>query len=148
MRRPRIKRTKEPIGSPDGDVYVLRPSADGDIRIENPNEEDRRPLAALDGEHTLEQRHEEFGEEAVGDLISQLQELVIVEDAAADDLLAPGELASFDRQLCYFSQIGGARAPSECQRRLREAGIAVLGSGGSAAGRRGLWPAVVSARCG
>lgn len=66
-------------------------------------------------------------------MISQLQELVVVEDAAAADLLAPGELASFDRQLSYFSEIGGARAPSECQRRLRKAGIAVLGSGGWAA---------------
>jgi bacteriocin biosynthesis cyclodehydratase domain-containing protein len=144
MRRPRIKRTTEPIGSPDGDVYLLRPSADGDIRIENPSEEDRRLLAALDGEHTLEQLHGEFGEEAVGDLISQLQELEVVEDAADDDLLAPGELARFDRQLRYFSDIGsGGLTPSECQRRLREARIAVLGVGGL-----GGWAAWALACCG
>lgn len=64
MRRPRIKRTTERIGSPDGDIYLLRPSADSDIRIENPGEEDRRLLAALDGERTIEQLHEEFGEKA------------------------------------------------------------------------------------
>ncbi len=149
MRRPRIKRTTEPIGSPDGDVYLLRPSADGDIRIENPNEEDRRLLAALDGEHTLEQLHEEFGEEAVGDLISQLQELVVVEDAADDDLLAPGELARFDRQLRYFSDDRWRRgrprsASGGCARR----GSRCSGSAASAAGRRGRWPAAVSARCG
>ena len=90
MRRPRIKRTTESIGSPDGDIYLLRPSAGSDIRIEKPNEEERQLLAALDGEHTLEQLHEEFGEEEVDDMISQLQELEVVEDAADDDLVADG----------------------------------------------------------
>lgn len=144
MIRPRIKRTTESISSPDGDLYLLRPSADNDIRIEQPDEEDRRLLAALDGEHTLEQLHEEFGEEAVGDLISQLQELAVVEDAADDDLLAPDELARFDRQLRYFSDVGGGGlTPSECQRRLREARIAVLGVGGL-----GGWAAWALACCG
>jgi bacteriocin biosynthesis cyclodehydratase domain-containing protein len=142
--RPRIKRTTESITAPDGDLYLLRPSADNDIRIEQPDEEDRRLLAALDGEHTLEQLHEEFGEEAVGDLISQLQELAVVEDAADDDLLAPGELARFDRQLRYFSDVGGSGlTPSECQRGLREARVAVLGVGGL-----GGWAAWALACCG
>ena len=144
MIRPRIKRTTESISSPDGDLYLLRPSADNDIRIEQPDEEDRRLLAALDGEHTLEQLQEEFGAEAVGDLISQLQELAVVEDAADDDLLAPDELARFDRQLRYFSDVGsGGLTPSECQRRLREARIAVLGVGGL-----GGWVAWALACCG
>ena len=130
MRRPRIKRTTESVLSPDGDLYLLRPSADGDIRIEKPTEDDRRLLAALDGEHAIEQLHEEFGVEAVADLISQLGELEVVEDAADDDLLGAGELARFDRQLRYFSDIGGERTPSECQERLREAKVAVLGVGG------------------
>jgi bacteriocin biosynthesis cyclodehydratase domain-containing protein len=144
MRRPRIKRTTEPIDAPDGDLYLLRPSAEGDIRIENPEEEDLRLLRALDGEHTLEQLHTEFGEEAVGDLISQLQELEVVEDAADDDLLAAGELARFDRQLRYFSDVGVAGlTPSECQRRLREAKVAVLGVGGL-----GGWSAWALSCCG
>lgn len=131
MLRPRIKRTTEPIDSPEGDLYLLRPSADNDIRIEKPSEEDRRLLAALDGEHTLEQLKAEFGEEAVGDLISQLQELEVVEDAADDERLEPGDLARFDRQLRYFSDVGRLELPpSECQRRLREAKVAVLGVGG------------------
>lgn len=144
MRRPRIKRTTEPIDAPDGDVYLLRPSAEGDIRIESPEEQDLRLLRALDGEHTLEQLHEEFGEEAVGDLISQLQELEVVEDAADDDLLDAGELARFDRQLRYFSDVGPpGLPPSECQRRLREAKIAVLGVGGL-----GGWAAWALSCCG
>jgi bacteriocin biosynthesis cyclodehydratase domain-containing protein len=109
----------------------MRPSAGSDIRIEKPDAEERQLLEALDGEHTLEQLQQRFGGEAVGDLISQLQELEVVEDAADDDLLPAGELARFDRQLRYFSDIGPpGLTPSECQRRLREAKVAVLGVGG------------------
>ena len=144
MLRPRIKRTTEEIGAPDGDVYLLRPSAENDIRIERPKEEDRRLLAALDGEHTTEQLREEFGEETVADTLSQLEELGVVEDAADDERLAPGELDRFDRQLRYFSDIGGSDLPpSECQRRLREAKVAVLGVGGL-----GGWAAWALACCG
>jgi molybdopterin-synthase adenylyltransferase len=131
LQRPRIKRTTEQIETPEGDVYLLRPSADSDIRIEKPDADERRLLAAVDGEHTLEQLQEEFGAEAVEDLISQLGELEVVEDAADDQLLAPDELARFDRQLRYFSDVGRrGLTPSECQRRLGEAKVAVLGVGG------------------
>ncbi len=131
MHRPRIKRTTEPVGSPDGDVYLMRPSAGNDIRIEKPNEEQRQLLEALDGEHTLEQLQEQFGEEEVADTIAQLEELEVIEDAADDDLVPAAELARFDRQLRYFSDIGPrGLTPSESQRRLREAKVAVLGVGG------------------
>jgi molybdopterin-synthase adenylyltransferase len=131
VQRPRIKRTTEQIETPEGDVYLLRPSAENDIRIEQPDEKERRLLASLDGEHTIDQLHAEFGAEAVDDVVSQLGELEVVEDAADDELLAPGELARFDRQLRYFSDVGPrGLTPSECQRRLREAKVAVLGVGG------------------
>ena len=143
MRRPRIKRTTETVGSPEGDLYLLRPSADGDIRIEHPSEEDRRLLAALDGKHTIEELNEEYGAEAVADVISQFQELEVVEDAADDDLIDPAELARFDRQLRYFSDIGGLRTPSQCQEQLRDAKVAVLGVGGL-----GGWAAWALACCG
>jgi bacteriocin biosynthesis cyclodehydratase domain-containing protein len=131
MNRPRIKRTTEPIGSPDGDVYLMRPSAGNDIRIEKPNEEQKQLLEALNGEHTLEQLEEKFGEDEVTDTIAQLAELGVVEDAADDDLVPAAELARFDRQLRYFSDIGsGDPTPSECQRRLGDAKVAVLGVGG------------------
>ena len=144
MRRPRIKRTTESIRDPEGDIYLLRPSAGLDVRIEQPGEDDRRLLAALDGSHTLEELHAEFGEEAVGDAISQMQELDVIEDAADDDLVEPAELARFDRQLRYFSDIGrSGLVPSECQRRLREAKVAVLGVGGL-----GGWAAWALVSCG
>ncbi|MFL5898551.1 MAG: TOMM precursor leader peptide-binding protein [Solirubrobacterales bacterium] len=130
MRRPRLKRTTEQIETPEGDVYLLRPTDENDIRIEKPDAGEQRLLAAIDGEHTLEQLQKEFGRDNVDDVISQLQQLQVVEDAADDERLAPGELERFDRQLRYFSDIGGERTPAECQERLREAKIAVLGVGG------------------
>jgi len=131
LRRPRIKRTTEEIETPEGDVYLLRPSADNDIRIEQPDAEERRLLAAVNGESTLEELRAEFGAAEVDDLIAQLGELEVVEDAADDELLPAGELERFDRQLRYFSDVGtGGITPSQCQERLREAKVAVLGVGG------------------
>jgi bacteriocin biosynthesis cyclodehydratase domain-containing protein len=130
LRRPRIKRTTEEIETPEGDVYLLRPSADNDIRIEQPDAEERRLLAAVDGTRTLEELRAEFGAEEVDELIAQLLELEVVEDADDDELVPPGELERFDRQLRYFSDIGSGITPSQCQERLREAKVAVLGVGG------------------
>ncbi|HEX5928465.1 MAG TPA: TOMM precursor leader peptide-binding protein [Solirubrobacterales bacterium] len=131
MRRPRIKRTTEPVVAPDGDVYLMRPSAENDIRIEKPNEEQRQLLEALDGEHTFEQLRERFGAEEVDNTIAQLQELEVVEDAADDDLIPAADLDRFDRQLRYFSDIGSSKLPpSDAQTRLRDAKVAVLGVGG------------------
>ncbi len=75
----------------------------------------------------------------------------MIEDAADDDLLAAGELARFDRQLRYFSDIGTRRADARrsasggcARRRWRCSGVG--GLGGSAAWCAGLLSA--SARCG
>jgi molybdopterin-synthase adenylyltransferase len=144
LRRPRIKRTTEEIETPDGDVYLLRPSAENDIRIEQPDSEERRLLAAVNGERTVEELRAEFGAAEVDELIAQLQELEVVEDATDDELLPPAELERFDRQLRYFSDVGTNEIPpSECQRRLREAKVAVLGVGGL-----GGWAAWALACCG
>jgi bacteriocin biosynthesis cyclodehydratase domain-containing protein len=144
MERPRIKRTTESFRSPEGDVYLRRPSSPKDVRIEHPDEAEQRLLEALDGEHTLAELHAEFGAEPVDDAISQMQELEVIEDAADDDLIAPAERTRFDRQLRYFSDIGRADLlPSECQRHLREAKVAVLGVGGL-----GGWAAMALATLG
>ncbi len=140
--RPRIKRTIKKIHAPDGDLYLIRPNAT-DIHIEQPGGEGLRLLAALDGEHTRQRLEREFGSEEVGDLLVQLGGLGVVEDAADDDLI-PGEVAArFDRQLRYFSDASAGPTPSECQGRLEEARIAVLGVGGL-----GGWSALSLACCG
>jgi bacteriocin biosynthesis cyclodehydratase domain-containing protein len=130
LRRPRIKRTTEEIETPDGDVYLLRPSADNDIRIEKPDADERRLLTSLNGERTLEELREDFGAKAVDDAVAQLGAMEVVEDADDDELIPAPELERFDRQLRYFSDIGGETTPSQCQERLREAKVAVLGVGG------------------
>src|SRR5690348_16180294 len=117
--------------TPDGDVFLLRPSAGNDIRIEKPDEGERRLLAALDGDHTLEQLRAEFGAETVDEVLAQLRELEVIEDAEDYERLQPGELERLDRQLRYFSDIAtGELTAAKCQERLREAKIAVLGVGG------------------
>jgi bacteriocin biosynthesis cyclodehydratase domain-containing protein len=144
LRKPRIKRTTEEIETPEGDVYLLRPSAENDIRIEQPDAEERRLLAAVNGERTVEELRAEFGADDVDDLIAQLLELEVVEDAADDELLTPGERERFDRQLRYFSDVGGSGiAPSQAQRQLAEAKVAVLGVGGL-----GAWAAWALVCCG
>lgn len=139
MQRPRIKRTTEVIETPDGDLYLLRPSAANDIRIERPNEEQRQLLQALNGDHTVAELEERFGSEEVGQTLSQLDQLEALEDGADDQRVSAGERARFDRQLRYFSDVGEpGLMPSECQRRLREAKVAVLGVGGLG-GSAAMW---------
>jgi molybdopterin-synthase adenylyltransferase len=143
MRRPRIKRTTEQIEAPNGDIYLLRPSARADIQIENPDAEGRALLAALDGTLGREELEDRFGEDAVGDLLAQLEELSLVEDAADDDLIPAATVERFDRQIRYFADITTGPTPSECQARLESARVVVLGVGGL-----GGWSALSLACCG
>jgi bacteriocin biosynthesis cyclodehydratase domain-containing protein len=129
--------------SPQGDLYLLRPSAGTDVLIEKPDEEGRLLLAALDGTRETAELEERFGEDQVRDLLAQLGELGLVEDAADDDLIAPAVLDRFDRQIRYFSDITDGPTPSECQARLESSRIVVLGVGGL-----GGWSAWSLACCG
>ena len=52
MDRPRLKRTAELVTTEAGDVYILRPTDDSDLRIEQPDAVARSLLAALDGTRT------------------------------------------------------------------------------------------------
>lgn len=130
MLRPRIKRTTERIESPDGDLYLLRPSAGTDVHIENPDPEGRQLLDALDGAHRRDELEARFGEDPVRDLLAQLEELGLVEDAADDDLISGRVVERYDRQLRYFSDITSGPTPSQCQARLESARVVVLGVGG------------------
>lgn len=145
--RPRIKRTTERMEAPDGDLFLLRPSAGADVQVEKPDPEGRRLLDALDGSHDRGELEGRFGKTAVGDLLAQLEELGLIEDAADDDLIPARVMNRFDRQIRYFSDITSGPAPSQCQARLESARVVVLGSVGWAAGPLGRWPAAESARC-
>jgi molybdopterin-synthase adenylyltransferase len=143
MTRPRIKRTTEQIEAPNGDLYLLRPSAGADVQIENPDPEGRRLLEALDGRLERDELEERFGKEAVSDLLAQLEELGLVEDAADDDLISQATSERFDRQIRYFADITTGPTPSQCQARLESARLVVLGVGGL-----GGWSALSLACCG
>ena len=130
MKRPRVKRTKELVAS-GGDVYVLRPTEESDLRIEQPDERARALLRALDGSRTAAELEREFGSERVADALAVLADAELLDDAADDERVPPRTLARHDRQLRYFSEAGDpAIAPSEYQRRLRAARVAMLGAGG------------------
>jgi bacteriocin biosynthesis cyclodehydratase domain-containing protein len=141
--RPRIKRTTERLQAPNGDLYLRRPSETSDIRIKDPSQELRRLLAALDGTRTRAELNEEFGEAQVERLVVQLGELGLGEDASDDELIAPKTRARFDRQLRYFSDVATGQTPSQCQAKLEDTRIAVLGVGGL-----GGWSALTLACCG
>lgn len=128
--RPRIKRTTEQLRAPNGDLYLRRPSETSDICIEDPSPELRELLEAIDGRRTRSELNEEFGTEQVESLVVQLGELGLGEDAADDELIAPRTRERFDRQLRYFSDVAYGQTPSECQEKLDDARIAVLGVGG------------------
>jgi molybdopterin-synthase adenylyltransferase len=143
MMRPRIKRTTERIDAPDGDLFLLRPSAGTDVQIEKPDADGRELLDALDGKSERGELEERFGEDEVRDLLAQLEELGLVEDAADDELIADAVAARYDRQLRYFSDITTGPTPSQCQARLESARVVVLGVGGL-----GGWSAWALACCG
>jgi bacteriocin biosynthesis cyclodehydratase domain-containing protein len=128
--KPRIKRTTEFLHAPNGDLYLRRPSEGSDIRIREPSQEMQRLLESLDGTRTRAQLDEEFEDGLVDDLLAQLGDLDLGEDAADDELIDLRTRERFDRQLRYFSDVGAGTTPSECQRRLGDARIAVLGVGG------------------
>lgn len=141
--RPRIKRTTEQFPAPNGDLYLRRPSEAADIRIKKPSPELRRLLSALDGTRSRRELEEEFGAELVGELVGELAEMGLGEDASDDELIDPRARTRFDRQLRYFSDVSTEQTPSQCQRKLEGARIAVLGVGGL-----GGWSALTLACCG
>ncbi len=143
MNRPRIKRTTERMESPDGDLYLMRSAIGDDIQIEQPDEDGRRLIFALDGTRSREDLVDEFGEQAVDDVLDQLGMLGVVEDASDDDLIDDEVIARFDRQLRYFSDVSPGPTPSQCQGKLESAKVAVLGVGGL-----GGWSALALSCCG
>lgn len=130
IQKPRIKRTIEIIEAPCGDLHLMR-ATDADVRIPVPSSEDRELLSALDGGSEVEDLIQTFGAELVLETIEEMEKLNLLEDAADLDELPSRERDRFDRQLRYFSDITtGSLRPSDCQKRLRDATVVVLGVGG------------------
>ena len=144
MDRPRLKRTAELVTTDAGDIYILRPTDDSDLRIERPDAVARSLLAALDGTRTALELEDEFGSERARDTLAQLAELGLLDDAADDARVSAREAARYDRQLRYFSEVSsGELPPSEYQRRLRDSRVLILGVGGL-----GTWASQALLCCG
>lgn len=130
-KRPRLKRTIEPIEAPNGDVLLMRAWGE-DIRVPKPSDRDRRLLDALDGRRSTQDLEDEFGADEVRDTLDQMSGLALLEDAVDEDAIPEIDRERLDRQLRYFSDLATEDGPSpaECQERLREGSVAVLGAGG------------------
>ena len=144
MERPRLKTTTEVFTSPGGDICLLRPSADADLVLEGAGERERELMTRLDGLSSRAALVKEFGAEPVDELLDLLAGEGLVEDASAYLALTEAERGRYDRQLRYFADLApdGLSAP-DCQLRLREARVLVLGVGGL-----GSWTALSLACCG
>ena len=144
MERPRLKTTTEVLSSPGGDICLLRPSADSDLVIEGAGERDRELVVALDGVTPRTELEADFGADSVAQVLELLDAEGLVEDAGEYDVLTERERGRFDRQLRYFADVApdGLSAP-DCQLRLRDARVLVLGVGGL-----GSWAALSLACCG
>lgn len=144
MLKPRLKRTVDTVESAAGDIYILRPGADSDLVIEQPDRAARGLLAALDGTRSAAALETEFGQKRVRSALLDLAEAALLEDAADDDRTSGRDRDRYDRQLRYFSDLATPPTPaSEYHRRIRTARIALLGVGGL-----GSWAAYALACCG
>jgi bacteriocin biosynthesis cyclodehydratase domain-containing protein len=144
VQKPRLKRTTDAVRSAAGDLYILRPGADADLVIEQPDEGTRSLLAALDGTSSVAELERDFGREEVRAALDALTEVALVEDASDDDRVPARERTRYDRQLRYFSDLtSGETAVSEYQARLRRARVVMLGVGGL-----GSWASYGLACCG
>ena len=144
MQLPRLKTTTEVFTSPEGDICLMRPSGEADLVLGDAGERDRRLVAALDGRTPRDALEADFGTEQVAELIALLESEGLLEDAAAYAALSVEERGRYDRQLRYFADLApdGVSAP-DCQLRLRDAHVVVLGVGGL-----GSWAALSLACCG
>jgi molybdopterin-synthase adenylyltransferase len=129
--RPRIKRTIEIIEAPCGDLHLMRATA-ADVRIPQPTDEDRDLLAALqEGRSSVVQLATEFDPGLVAETVAEMSRLGLLEDAADYERLEDDDLVRFDRQLRYFSDLAvDDLRPADCQERLQEAVVVILGVGG------------------
>jgi bacteriocin biosynthesis cyclodehydratase domain-containing protein len=130
--RPRLRPTIEVVAAGDGGLYLLRSDAEEDLRVED-TPEARALLGGLDGHRSLPVLAQSLGtgQDELRESVGELWDLGLLEDAAADDALAPAVRERYEGQLRYFSDMAGPGASRvEPQLRLEQARVVVIGVGG------------------
>jgi molybdopterin-synthase adenylyltransferase len=142
LARPRVRRSIETFPASDGTLYLLRAGLGDDLALPGLSARQRTLLDGLDGTRTLPQLvalHPDLSDTEVTGTLEQLDDLGLIEDAAADgEWLSPAEQERYDRQLEYFGElVAGGESRAACQARLRQARVVVIGLGGL--GAWALW---------
>jgi bacteriocin biosynthesis cyclodehydratase domain-containing protein len=128
-RRFRLLSSVQPLGTPDGTLFLLRAGAD-DLVIREPETADRSLVELLaSGEQSLAELWcaLDLAPDAVRAKLDDLDRAGVLATASGSPPLDPADAKRFDRQLPYLADLGDAR---ELQRRLRDARVVVLGCGG------------------
>ena len=97
-----------------GDVYVLCPTEDSDLRIEQPDPVARGLLSALDGTRTVPELEAEFGGGRVGEALAVLADAELIDDAADESgsPRAPAPATTGSSATSASSAARGSRRPS------------------------------------
>jgi molybdopterin-synthase adenylyltransferase len=131
-RRPRLKPTIDVFTAPDGRVHLFR-GGDDDFVVEPDGRPLEQLLKGLDGSRELEELDAPAGIPRAehSQIVEQLWELGVIEDAGDDDDLGERAVQRYERQLRYFSDVAPPQvARGDYQRRLAAARVVVLGLGG------------------
>ena len=122
----------EVLPASDGQLHVLCSDRDDDLQIED-TPQARALLAALDGRRPLAALPATLAvdEQELHGSVRELWDLGLLEDAAADDVLASHVRERYEGQLRYFADMaepGASRAAP--QQRLARARVVMVGVGG------------------
>jgi len=133
-RRPRLKATLDVRRLAGGRTLVLRGDlGEPDLEIESDGADVGEFLGLLDGSRTADGVAARSGlaPDEVGELLDQMLELGLVEDASADALLAPERRERFDRHLGFYADaVAWPRSGASVQAELAGKTVALIGLGG------------------
>lgn len=131
----RLKRSLQPFVAGDGSLYLLRSGVGDDFALEEATEQDRAlvDLLAVGFVDRAGVRRRLAEGNLDGDgfetALADLERHGLVERER--EVLAPAAQERYDRQLIYFSDLGGSTGSAEVmQTRLASATVVILGCGG------------------
>ena len=120
LNRPRLKRTAELVTTDAGDIYILRPTDDSDLRIERPVRSPARCSPRSTGPAPPSSWSTNSARSGRATRSRSCQSSACSTTRPTMRRVSAREAARYDRQLRYLSEVSsGVLPPSEYQRRLR-----------------------------